>query len=503
MRRALPAALLALAALTLLRLALAASIPLAPDEAYYFLWSRHLQPGYFDHPPMVALWIRAGTALLGTGPLGIRLLGPLSAALGSFLLWDAGEQLFPRRQAGLAAAALLNATLMLGAGAILMTPDTPLLFFWTAGLAALARLISSGNPRWWLAVGLAAGLALLSKYTAVLFIASVFLWLLTAPPGRAALRTPWPWVAVALAFLIFTPDIVWNAEHQWVSYLKQGGREFIHQLAHAQITGFLTPAHPQPPLNFGPPAAPHGFTMPRPVQFFGEFWGGQFGLFTPIIFFLVIGGLWALRRSPAPAVQAARLLLWLTLLPGAVFLEHVLKNRVQANWLAILYPSACLAAAALPAPTLRRWLNPALALGFFLTAVVYAQALTHFLPLPARADPSALQMAGWRGLGRAAAALNPPPAFLASDDYAIAAALAYYGPKNIPVAGFDDYRWAYFAFPPANLQNKTGLFITRFQPPDCIAPPATLTRRLGQQVIMRYHVCYVTAAAPGALLAGP
>ena len=53
--------LVALAVLTLLRLALAARLPLAPDEAYYFLWSRHLQAGYFDHPPMVALWIRAGT----------------------------------------------------------------------------------------------------------------------------------------------------------------------------------------------------------------------------------------------------------------------------------------------------------------------------------------------------------------------------------------------------------------------------------------------------------
>ena len=494
------AALLALAALTLLRLALAASVPLAPDEAYYFLWSRHLQPGYFDHPPMVALWIRAGTALLGPSPLGIRLLGPLCAALGSLLLWDAGEHLFPRRQAGLAAAALLNATLMFGTGAILMTPDTPLLFFWTASLAALARLLSSGNPRWWLAVGLAAGLALLSKYTALLLIASVFLWLLTAPPGRAALRTPWPWAAMILAFLLFAPDIAWNAAHHWVSYLKQGGREFFHPWLYTQATGFLTPAHPQPPLNFGPKTVPHGLTLPRPAQFFGEFWAGQFGLFTPLIFLLALGGLWALRRAPA---ASARLLLWLTLLPGAVFLEHVIKGRVQANWLAVLYPSACLAAALLPTPALRRWLTPSLALGFGLTALVYAQALTHFLPLPPRADPSALQMSGWRGLGRAAAALTPRPAFLASDDYATAAALAYYGPKNIPVAGFDDYRWAYFNFPAANLQGKTGLFITRYQPPDCQTPPASLTRRLGQRLIMRYHVCYVTAAAPGVLLAGP
>ena len=70
--------LLALLALTILRLTLATTIPLAPDEAYYWLWSRHLQPGYYDHPPMVALFIRAGTLLAGPTAFGIRLLGPLS-----------------------------------------------------------------------------------------------------------------------------------------------------------------------------------------------------------------------------------------------------------------------------------------------------------------------------------------------------------------------------------------------------------------------------------------
>jgi 4-amino-4-deoxy-L-arabinose transferase-like glycosyltransferase len=165
-------ALAALLALTALRLSLAATLQLAPDEAYYFLWSTHLQAGYFDHPPMVALWIKAGTALCGNTALGVRLLGPISAALGSLLLWDAGDRLIPNRHAGLVAALLLNATLMVGAGAIIMTPDTPLLFFWSCGLAALARLVASGNRRWWLAVGLAAGGMLLSKYTAALFIAA-------------------------------------------------------------------------------------------------------------------------------------------------------------------------------------------------------------------------------------------------------------------------------------------------------------------------------------------
>ena len=110
--------LASLGALTLLRLTVAAVAPLAPDEAYYWVWSRALAPGYPDHPPMVALWVRLGTFVAGDTPLGIRLLGPLSAALASLLLADAAECLLPGRRAGLWSAALLNATLMLGVGAV-------------------------------------------------------------------------------------------------------------------------------------------------------------------------------------------------------------------------------------------------------------------------------------------------------------------------------------------------------------------------------------------------
>ena len=285
----------ALAALTLLRLILAATMPLTPDETYYFLWSQHLQAGYYDAPSMVAVWIQIGTLLLGNDPLGVRLLGPISAGLGTLLLMDAGERMFPHRQAGLMAGAMLNATLMIGAGSIIMTPDTPLIFFWTAGIAAFARLLEHDNPRWWLAIGVAAGLALYAKYTAALFIAAAFIWMISDARGRAQLRTPWPWAAILIALAIFAPNLWWNGAHGWVSYLKQGGR-----VAHFQ------------------PA--------RALQFFGEFLGGQIALFTPIIFGLAAWGTWRLGRSPS---AAAHLLVWMTVVPGVVFLEHVISGRVQ------------------------------------------------------------------------------------------------------------------------------------------------------------------------------
>src|SRR6185503_19191199 len=134
-----------LAAVTVLRLVVAAATPLSPDEAYYWVWSRALAAGYYDHPPMVAFWIRAGTTLCGDTALGVRLLAPFSAAVGSILLARAGADFFADQRVGLWSALLLNATLAFGIGAVSMTPDTPLLLFWIVALFALARLLATGR----------------------------------------------------------------------------------------------------------------------------------------------------------------------------------------------------------------------------------------------------------------------------------------------------------------------------------------------------------------------
>jgi 4-amino-4-deoxy-L-arabinose transferase-like glycosyltransferase len=465
--------LLALFAITALRLLMAATVPLSPDEAYYLLWSQNLQPGYFDHPPMVAFWIFGGTWLLGPTALGVRLLGPLAAALGSVLLWRAGEDLFPNRHAGLFAAAFFNATLMLGAGAILMTPDTPLLFFWTAATAALARLLATRDPRWWLAVGVAAGCALLSKYTAALLVAGIFAWLITRAEGRRALRGPWPWAGFLTAAAIFAPNLAWNAGNGWVTILKQGGR----------VTGF-DPA--------------------RAAQFLAELIFGQIGLFTPIIFALAACGLWRLLRMRGPV---AELLIWLTLLPAAIFLEHTLTDRVQSNWPAVIYPAACLAAAALEEKTLNRWARPALGLGLAITLLTYAQALDAPFLIPAPMDPTALQLSGWQDFATQAAAIAAvkTPAFITSDEYATAAELALYADPGagVPVAAFGP-RWSYLGLPQADaLAGATGLLLTRRTDTPCPIQLGAIQRRRGAQLIDTYKICRFTAPAAMFVLPNP
>nr|WP_305123202.1 glycosyltransferase family 39 protein [Roseomonas sp. GC11] len=412
----------ALAGLTLLRLLAAFWLPPAPDEAYYWVWGRALAPGYYDHPPMVALWTAAGSALAGDTALGLRLLGPLGVAIASVLLACGGEALYPGRKAGVWAAALLNATLFFGAGAVLMTPDTPLLAFWCAALWALARLQASQDGRWWLAFGVLAGLALLSKYTAVLLGGGVVLWLLAEPTARRWLRGWHLWAGGALAVLVFSPVILWNAAHGWASFAKQGGR--------AGSSG-------------GGSA----------LRYLAELLGGQLGLATPVIFVLCVAGTaLACRRWWRGRDATAGLLVALTVPAALLFLWQATGNRVQGNWPAILYPTACLAAAAYLQGRWLPWRRIGMGLGLALAVLALAQAAFAPLPLARRHDPTLARLGGWDAFAARVeqARREQGATFVAAEEYGLASELALHLPPGVAVVALGD-RWDMFDLhaPPA------------------------------------------------------
>lgn len=420
---------LALFALTALRFAVGSVVTISPDEAYYWIWSQAPAAGYYDHSFMVALWVRIGTWVFGPTPLGIRLLGPISAAGASLLILDAARRLGAGR--GYAAALLLNATLLFGVGGILMTPDTPLIFFWTLTLWAMARLVAGGSPWWWIAAGVAAGLTLDSKYTGALLLAGIGLWCLLLPAGRRSLRDPRAWAGLAIALLLFLPVILWNADHGWISFAKQGGR-----------TGDFHPA--------------------RALQFLGELIGGQLGLATPIIFVLCVLGLGVeTARAIRLRDPASGLLVALGVFPALIFVEHALGDRVQGNWPEIIYPAGVIAAARLPA--CRRWLKPGLALGFALALIVYVQAIASPIPLGGPGDPTVRVLGGWNKLARAMVlhAHQAQASFIAVDEYGLGSELALRLPGNLPVLS-DEPRWRVFALPHPETTvapGATGIFI--------------------------------------------
>src|SRR6202789_182374 len=202
-----------IAALTALRLIYAGLIDLRTDEAYYWTWSKENVLSFLDHPPMVAWFVRFGTAIFGDTNFGARFAGLLAMFGAQVLLADLVWRVTRDLRVAVIAVAMMEASLYYGLLMTKIAPDVPLVLFVTAMAWALVRLADSGDGRWWLAAGVFAGLAALSKFTMVMLLPAVlaFMWV---PAWRGRwLRSLYPWVAAMIAVLLFTPVLVWNMQH--------------------------------------------------------------------------------------------------------------------------------------------------------------------------------------------------------------------------------------------------------------------------------------------------
>lgn len=252
----------------ILSILFASQTPLTFDETYYWQWSRHLAWGYFDHPPMIAYLIAAGTRLVGTNPLGVRLVPLILAVALAWLIYRLGRIYWGHSRAGLWSLVLMVTMPLFAVGDMISTPDTPLLFFWGASVLITLRALESGRYFDWMLLGVCAGLGLLSKFPMVLLYLSLLFAMLVIRRGRIALASIKPWLALGISLLIALPMIIWEYKHNLQSitfHLKQG---------------------------FGPVAgAPDHITG---LQTFSQFLIGQAGVITPLMFALI---LYALGRS--------------------------------------------------------------------------------------------------------------------------------------------------------------------------------------------------------------
>lgn len=399
---------LTILALVALRLVAAAWTPLTFDEAYYWMWSKHLAGGYYDHPPMVALVIRLGTMLAGDTEFGVRLVSILLALPMSWAEYRAAAILFGSQRVAATATILLNITLMAAVGTLVVTPDAPLLVASSFVLFFLAKVLETGRGGWWLAVGVAVGAALLSKYTALFFGLAILIWLAAVPKLRPWLVSPWPYLGGLVSLLIFSPVIVWNAEHHWVSFIKQIGR--------ARIEDF------------------------RPA-FVGELIPTQIAFATPLVFILGAMGLYSLLKRNAGA-SAARALINATFWTIVVyFIWHSLHARVEANWFAPVYPAFAIAAAVAADLTqwdarqqrivnfCLRWASP---VGILMFALLIVQANTGALS-GFRRDATVRSVGvGWRELAREIEAVRARvgATCVLAPDYGTTSWLAFYLPKG-------------------------------------------------------------------------
>lgn len=222
------AVLLLIAGTTLARLLFAQAVGLGVDESYMVSAGRVASLGYFDHPP-IAWWLSRGAAWLAGSEAAVMVRLPFIAlfALTTWLMFRLGTVARDER-AGFWAAAALNMSPVFGiTSGTWVLPDGPLDCALVGAALCLAHAVQSTDRapwRWWIGAGLCAGLALSSKYSAGLTIAGAILFLAVSRPHRIWLRRPQPWLAGVLAALIFSPVILWNAQHDWASFAFQGAR---------------------------------------------------------------------------------------------------------------------------------------------------------------------------------------------------------------------------------------------------------------------------------------
>src|SRR3954463_677969 len=207
-----------------MRVIYAGAIDLRTDEAYYWTWSKENVLSFLDHPPMIAWFIRLGTAIFGDTNFGVRFAGILAMLVTQLLLADIVRRVTHDFRAVVLALLMPEAALYYGLLMAKVSPDVALIPFAVAMLWSLVRLWESGDPRWWLAAGVFAGLALLSKLTAIMLLPAVAAFMLVPKWRRRWLLSPYPWAALLIALLLFAPVLIWNAGPGWSLFRFQFGR---------------------------------------------------------------------------------------------------------------------------------------------------------------------------------------------------------------------------------------------------------------------------------------
>jgi 4-amino-4-deoxy-L-arabinose transferase-like glycosyltransferase len=202
------------------------------DELYYIACGRHLDWGFVDHPPLVALYARVGEWLGGFwGLRGFRLIAVLAGALRVVLTGVIAARLGgDKRAQALACVAVLMAPIYLGLDSI-MTMNGPEHLFWLACLWIAIEIANGADERWWLAFGAVAGLGLQNKHSMV-FVAFAIVAAMLFTPMRRSLARPWIWAGGAVALLIFLPNLLWEVAHDFATLellrnVKMSGKNIV------------------------------------------------------------------------------------------------------------------------------------------------------------------------------------------------------------------------------------------------------------------------------------
>jgi 4-amino-4-deoxy-L-arabinose transferase-like glycosyltransferase len=387
-----------LATLTLMRIIYAMFLPLAPQEAYYWNYSRHLALSYFDHPPMAAYFIRLAT-LLGTSAFSIHLAAILLSIPLSIAIYKLGSLLFDE-WVGFWSAVVINLTFIYALGALIITPDTPMLLFWTLVMISCLMIDLGKGKFWWILLGIFIGAGFDSKYPIVFAGLGAFLFFMSSKNRVKHFATIWPYLSLISAFIIVLPVIYWNYSHNWASFAFQTSRRA------GEMTRF------------------------RPDMFLGYI-GTIFAIYGFIPIPLLLKGIWNSLKEALKSKLTNHILIVAFSIPLVIFLVPVsLRSWVKMNWTTPAFIGWFIAAVAYYQKYCesKSWVQiyGKITLAFILIAMIAVHVVVLMPNIYfGRGD----YYAGWKELAHKIESIRsemPGPYVIAGSEYKISSELAFY-----------------------------------------------------------------------------
>ncbi|WP_051244297.1 ArnT family glycosyltransferase [Thalassobaculum salexigens] len=368
------------------------------DEAQYWTWAQTLDLGYFTKPPLIAWIIAATTSVCGDAEACVRASSPLLHAGTALALYGLGRSVADSRVAMWSA--LIWITLpSIAFSSLIVSTDVPLLFCWALAATGYRRLLDTRAWRWAVVAGLAIGVGMLAKYAMAYAFLGIALHLVVSPRDRWILRDLRGLLVLALALLILSPNLYWNAANH-----------------------FATVAHLGDNTNLGADPS-QKFRISKALQFLGE----QAGVFGPIPFAILAWRLIAWIRGRASDTE--KFLLAIALPPLAVITFQAFLSRANANWAATAYPTATVLVALWLVGQAPRWMRYATLVPHVVACLAFAVVVavwpTLRIPLT---DRGFSRMAGWEKVAEAARPeilTNPDLPVLMTDRIAMASLLYY------------------------------------------------------------------------------
>lgn len=433
------------AAMTALRVVYACLIDLRTDEAYYWTWSKEHVLCFLDHPPMIAWFIRFGTAIFGDTNFGVRFAGILAMLVTQLLLADIVRRLVNSTRAMALAVLMMEAALYYGLLMAKVSPDVAVIPFAVAMTWSLVRLNESCDARWWLAAGFFGGLALLSKFTVLMMVPAVLAFMLVPGWRMRWLKSPYPWIAGVIALVLFLPVLIWNAQHDWAS--------FQFQLVRATAT------------------------HPISLRTVGDFIGLQFGLVGFVLLPVTLSGLvLSTWRGYGRGDPAAILLSTAVSVPFLYFFWKSLSLRVGDTWPMFMWPVGFAAVAVniamLPKEVWPGWMirstvfwaRTSVITGIVTVVLVFLYSVASPWNLIGPTDPIGGEAGYQSVVARAEAQLQKTGAtWIATTDYRTYAMLRWFFNGRVPVVQINERgRFQGFADPGMDrIAGHTGLYVAR------------------------------------------